>query len=107
ERGEPAVRDAMRELAGLAHAAKDALLAGEQTTFARRVDQSFDVRQSFMALDDRHVAMVERARAAGAGANYTGSGGAIVAVCRDRGHRDVVARALAELGCSTIGWATR
>jgi GHMP kinases C terminal len=47
-----------------------------------------------MPLDPRHVEMIELARGAGATANYTGSGGAIVAVCRDEDHRDEVALAL-------------
>jgi hypothetical protein len=54
-----------------------------------------------MELDVRHVAMIERARACGAGANYTGSGGAIAAVCRDESHRVEVTAALREIGCAT------
>ncbi len=52
-----------------------------------------------MALDHRHVAMIEAARSAGAAANYTGSGGAIIAVCRDAAHLRKVQAALAALGC--------
>ena len=55
-----------------------------------------------LALDPRHVEMIECARAAGAGANYTGSGGAIVAVCRDDEHRPRVQHALRELRCGTL-----
>jgi GHMP kinase-like protein len=56
--------------------------------------------------------MIECAREAGAAANYTGSGGAIVCVCDDQKHRERVAEALAYLsvsagpsstsGCSTL-----
>ena len=47
-------------------------------------------------LNDRDdLALVSRAREAGAAANYTGSGGAVVAVCRDDRHREAV---LAKLG---------
>jgi shikimate kinase len=47
-----------------------------------------------LELDPRCVEMIETARAAGACANYTGSGGAIVAVCRDEQHRAEVRQAL-------------
>jgi glucuronokinase len=102
ERGEPAVRQAMAVLADLARAARPALLAGDQTAFADCVDGSFNARRRMLSLDVRHVAMVECARAAGGSANYTGSGGAIVATCRDERHRHELAAALAAAGCEVI-----
>jgi glucuronokinase len=99
--GEELVRDAMTRLAELAREARAALAAGDHAAFAASVDASFDARAQMMQLDDRHVAMIARARACGAGANYTGSGGAIAAVCRDNSHRDEVTAALRELGCGT------
>jgi glucuronokinase len=92
----------MKELAELARAARTALIAGDHERFARSADESFDVRRRLVALDPRHVELVERARALGAGTNYTGSGGAVVAVCRDQAHAGEVARALGELGCGTL-----
>ena len=56
---------------------------GIDDSFAACVDGTFDVRGRMMALDPLCVEMIEAARGAGASANYTGSGGAIVAVCRD------------------------
>ena len=47
-----------------------------------------------MRLDPRHVALIRAARERGASANYAGSGGAIVAVCRDTEHRAAVLEAL-------------
>lgn len=92
----------MNELAKIARAARAALIAGDHERLARTADESFDVRRRLLALDPRHVELVERARALGAGANYTGSGGAIVAVCRDRAHAATIAEALAELDCGTL-----
>ncbi len=92
----------MKELAEIARAARAALLAGDHERLARTADESFDVRRRLLVLDPRHVDLVERARALGAGANYTGSGGAVAAVCRDQAHAATVARALAELGCGTL-----
>jgi glucuronokinase len=91
----------MTRLAQLAREARAALLAGDRAAFAASVDASFDARAQMMELDVRHVEMVERARACGAGANYTGSGAAIAAVCRDESHRAEVTAALREIGCGT------
>jgi glucuronokinase len=97
--GESRVRDAMTELARLAGAARSALLNGDLAGFADCVDASFEARARMLVLDPSHVEMVEVARRAGASANYTGSGGAIVCVCRDDTRREAVAAALAAAGC--------
>jgi len=100
--GDPLVRAAMAELADAARAARDALVHGDLQTLRCCADASFDARARIVALDPRHVEMVTLARAAGAAANYTGSGGAIVAVCNDQRHRDAVALALSEGRCGTV-----
>jgi galactokinase/mevalonate kinase-like predicted kinase len=100
EKGERMIVEAMAELAAHARSARDAVHAGDPAALAQAVDASFDVRRRVIALDPRHVEMIDRARASGAAANYTGSGGAIVAVCRDHRHRAEVADALTRLGCS-------
>lgn len=94
--------DGMRRLADAAREARAALLVGDRRTFARAVDVSFDERRELMALDPRHVEMIAAARAAGASANYTGSGGAIVAVCEDGEHRARVEGAMTAIGCETV-----
>ena len=55
-----------------------------------------------LELDPRHVAMIELARAAGAGANYAGSGGGVVCVCRDATHQADVFDALTLAGCTAL-----
>lgn len=102
EAGDATAVAGMQELAEIARAARAALIAGDHGRVARAADESFDVRRRLLALDPRHVKLVERARALGAGANYTGSGGAVVAVCRDQAHSAAVARALAAVGCGTL-----
>ena len=92
----------MPALAALAHEAAGALRAGDRAGFARAVDQSYDRRAGMVTLQRSHVEMIETARAAGAAANYSGSGGAIVAVCRDASHREHVAAALQGLGCGVL-----
>ncbi len=102
ERGEPAVRHALSELGSLAREARAALLAGDPAALTRCADASFDTRRRMMALDARHVEMVERARAAGASANYAGSGGAIVCLCQDDQHREAVNAALGAIACHAV-----
>jgi glucuronokinase len=98
-RGDRVVVEAMAELAGTARGARDALVAGELERFGRCVDRTFDLRRGMLELDPRCVEMVELARGSGASANYTGSGGAIVAVCWDDRHREAVADALRSADC--------
>jgi glucuronokinase len=101
-RGDAVVLEAMTRLGELARGARSALLAGDGEAFAGCMDASFEARRRMLTLDDRHVAMIEVARRHGAGANYTGSGGAIVGACRDEEHRAVVTAALAEAGHHAI-----
>jgi glucuronokinase len=98
---EPAVGRAMARLARHAHAARDALLAGDGAAFAAALDASFDEREALLELDPRHLAMVRAARATGASANYAGSGGAIVGALPAAGLVPV-ATALHALGCEVI-----
>jgi len=100
--GVPHVHDGMRELSRLAHRARDAVIARDHAELTRCVDASFDIRAQIMVLNPAHVEMVEIARAAGAGVNYTGSGGAVVCVCADALQRERVARALRDAGCETV-----
>jgi galactokinase/mevalonate kinase-like predicted kinase len=102
DRGEGVVRETMAELAGAARGARDALLAGDVVGFAACVDRTFDLRRRVISLDPRCVEMIELARSCGAGANYTGSGGAIVAVCPESGQVEEVERALSEASCEVV-----
>jgi glucuronokinase len=105
EQGDSAVVNGMAELGRLAHRARAALLDGDRAAFAACVDGSFEQRRVMLALDHRHAQMVRRARECGAAANYAGSGGAIVAVCRDEAHRLAAAVELRRLGCDTVAAA--
>lgn len=100
--GEPVVRESLRELGRLAAGAHDALTRSDHFTFAACVDASYDARERMLTLDERHTEMVRCARAGGAAANYTGSGGAIVAVCHDEEHRRRLSGELDAIGCATL-----
>ncbi|HEY4823571.1 MAG TPA: hypothetical protein VIH49_00885, partial [Solirubrobacteraceae bacterium] len=98
-RGERVVVEALCELGSLARRARAALVQRDHAELRRCVDRSFDARRRMLELDPRHVEMVQCARASGASANYTGSGGAIVAVCADAATRYRTRRSLQSLGC--------
>lgn len=93
-RGDRFVRDALADAAAAGRDACRALKARDRDAFAAAVDATFDARRRMMALDPGVVEMVQLARRSGAAANYTGSGGAIAAACRDVDHRLEVAAAL-------------
>lgn len=101
-RGDDAVVSELARAAAAAHEARAALLAADHAGLRRGVDATFDARRRMMFLDPGHVEMVSVARAAGAAANYTGSGGAVVAVCRDETHREAVAGQLGSAGCGVV-----
>ena len=98
-RQDETIRRAMDGLAAAARDARAALLAGDHDGFANSVNATFGLRGELMVLDPRCVEMIEVARGCGAAANYTGSGGAIVAACRDAGQAAEVEHSLAGIGC--------
>jgi glucuronokinase len=99
DEGDGSVRRCLGRLADLASEARDALLAGDHEAFARCVDGSFDQRRAMGPLEPAHVEMIELARAAGASANYAGSGGAIVGTLPPGGELEAT---LTEHGCTLL-----
>jgi glucuronokinase len=102
---EPAVVEAMAEAGEAARRARASLLAGDVEGFCESMDRTFDLRRQVIRLDRRCVGMIERARAAGAAANYTGSGGAIVAAALAPARLASAHAALAAIGCHTVQFA--
>jgi glucuronokinase len=100
--GERRVREAIERLAQMAWEARAGLLEGDLERFGRAMDTTLDLRARIIELDPRCLEMVQAVRGCGASANYTGSGGAIVAACGDPGHLETVERALANVGSLTI-----
>jgi glucuronokinase len=102
DRGEPAVVEAMGELGEVARQGAAAARGGDHDHLAALVDRTFDLRAGIAELDPRHVRMVQVARAAGASANYAGSGGAIAGTLPHAGAFDDLRAALAAEGCRAI-----
>ena len=81
--GDPEVRQAMLDFAAYAQEARDLIAAGRGREIGPLLDKNFDRRRTLYTLDPRNIDMVARARAAGAHAKFSGSGGAIVGVYED------------------------
>jgi glucuronokinase len=100
--GDPEVLATMSEIAALAHAGREALLVADLERLAALLDRNFELRRRIYELDRRHVEMLEAARAAGAAANYAGSGGAIVALPRRDASISELQQTLERAGCRAL-----
>ncbi|MCA9245578.1 MAG: hypothetical protein KDA42_00655 [Planctomycetales bacterium] len=100
--GDRTVVAAMQRFAELAQSAHDALRAGEQNKLGPLLDANFDLRQSICQIPKQQAEMVRQARAAGASAKFSGSGGAIIGTFADD---EVFARLVSEMdqiGCPVL-----
>jgi glucuronokinase len=82
-RGDPDVVNAMKTWAGYAEEGRQCLLSGDHSRLKNLVDANFDLRARIYQIDRGNLEMVHTARAAGATANFAGSGGAIVGTYED------------------------
>ena len=82
-RGEAEVVEAMHFWADLTEQAKAALIAGDRDKLHDLMNANFDRRLRIYKISQRNIAMIQAARACGASAKFTGSGGAIVGAYRD------------------------
>ncbi len=78
QKGDPEVVQAMQDFAQCAEEVRALLGAGRGEEIGPWIDRNFDRRRSIYNLDPALVEMVTRARATGASAHFTGSGGAIL-----------------------------
>lgn len=83
DRGEAEVVRAMRYWSDLTVQAKAALLQSDWPRLADLMDANFDMRRKIFRLSEGNLRMVETARSLGASAKFTGSGGAIIGLCRE------------------------
>jgi glucuronokinase len=102
ERGEKEVTRAMRYWASLADKVRRCLLAGEFGKISPLLNANFDRRRKVYRLGRENIQMIEAARAAGASAKFTGSGGAIVGTYRDDKMYDRLKRELRKLRIKVI-----
>ena len=101
DRGDREVIDAMSEIAQLARAGREALTSGDHEALGALMTRNLALRKQVYTLDPRHEKLVDAARGLGLPANYTGSGGAIVALRGDR-TREELDEAFEPLGASVL-----
>ena len=68
----------MKSWADLAQQVRDLLLDGRGNEIGPLIDANFDLRMKNYQMSEGNISMVRAARACGASAKFTGSGGAIV-----------------------------
>ncbi len=83
DQGERKVVNAMRFWAHLTDKVKHLLVSGQADRIGELLDANFDRRRQIYKISEDNLRMVEEARAAGASAKFTGSGGAIVGTYAD------------------------
>ena len=83
DRGEKQVVNAMKFWARLTDKAKNCLLDGKPEKIGELLNANFDRRRKIYKISSGNIHMAEAARAVGASAKFTGSGGAIVGTYTD------------------------
>ena len=83
DQGDKVVVQAMSYWAGLARKFRRTLLQGQSDKMTALLNDNFDRRRRIYRISADNIRMVETARSVGAGAKFTGSGGAIVGTYRD------------------------
>jgi len=101
-RGDPDVLAAMRDWAAYAEEGRDCLLSRDYSRFGELIDANFDLRSRIYQIDRGNLEMIRTARAAGATANFAGSGGAIVGTYEDDGMFRRLSDAMRPLGVTVI-----
>jgi glucuronokinase len=100
--GDKKVIAAMRYWANLTDQVRDVLIKGEADKLGSLLDKNFDKRRSIYRLSEGNIRMVETARAQGASAKFTGSGGAIVGTYTDQKMFSRLKKELGKLGVKII-----
>jgi glucuronokinase len=83
KRGERDVVSAMYQWANLAQRVRDMLIKGDGHLIGPLLNENFDLRRRLYQISPGNIELVETARACGASAKFTGSGGAIVGTYED------------------------
>ncbi|QIP17421.1 GHMP kinase [Spirosoma aureum] len=82
-KGEPLVVETMSSIADVARQGREALLGQDIKSLNELVNRNFDLRAQIYTISDSNRSLIETARACGASASFTGSGGSIIGLYRD------------------------
>ncbi len=83
QQGDALVINTLKEIASLADKGKVAIEKGDNETLGKLINENFNNRRKIMTITDSNNELVETARACGASASFTGSGGAIIGIYKD------------------------
>jgi glucuronokinase len=73
----------MNAIADVAREGRDAVSQQDTNALNELVNRNFDLRTRIYAISDRNRSLIDTARACGASASFTGSGGSIIGLYRD------------------------
>ncbi|CAM0149311.1 unnamed protein product [Urochloa decumbens] len=99
--GDESIISGMKEVAQLALDGRRALLQRDYAELGRLMNRNFDLRREMFGddvLGSVNIKMVEVARGVGASSKFTGSGGAVVALCPDEAQVELLHKACQEAG---------
>ena len=82
-KGDPKVVQTLADIADVARQGRDAIVNGQTTLLHELVNRNFDLRTQIYTISDHNLALVAAARACGASASFTGSGGSIIGLYAD------------------------
>ena len=102
EEGDERVIGVMDSIGDLARQARDLLVAGRGAEIGPLMDRNFDQRASIYSLSRENIAMVEAARATGASAKFSGSGGAIIGTYAGEEMYAALQTGLGRIGCQVF-----
>ncbi len=100
--GDPEVVNAMETWGSYAEQGRDALLQRDYPSLSRLIDANFDLRAKIYSINEANLEMIETARKAGASANFSGSGGAIVGTYEDESMYRALVGAMKAVGIAVI-----
>jgi glucuronokinase len=100
--GDPDVRGAMETWASYAEQGRSALLQRDYAKLDELINANFDLRTKLYEISEGNLEMIRLARAAGASANFAGSGGAIVGAYRDEEMFAALQRSMEAAGVAII-----
>ncbi len=100
--GDPAVLSAIAHWKAITDAFYQALQAGDAEEMGRLINANFDQRMALGRVSPGNLDMINCARATGASAKFTGSGGAITGIYQDEAMLQALREALAPQGVEVI-----
>lgn len=81
--GDEQAHKVLQEIANLAKLGKDALINHNYDELNKLINKNFDLRSQILQISESNHEMIKTARACGASAKFSGSGGAIIGMYQD------------------------